>query len=35
MAVMDKDTELLNYMQQMNSPKYKKAWSQSAANLIA
>ncbi len=33
MAVMDKDTgKLLNYRQLMNSPKYKKAWSLSAAN---
>jgi hypothetical protein len=33
MAVMDKDTgKLLNYRQQMNSPKYKKAWSLTAAN---
>jgi hypothetical protein len=33
MAVMDKDTgKLLNYRQLMNSPKYKKAWSRSAAN---
>jgi hypothetical protein len=32
MAVMDKDTgKLLNYRQLMNSPKYKKAWSLSAA----
>ncbi len=30
---MDKDTgKLLNYRQLMNSPKYKKAWSLSAAN---
>jgi hypothetical protein len=30
---MDKDTgKLLNYSQLMNSPKYKKAWSLSAAN---
>jgi hypothetical protein len=33
MAVMDKDTgKLLNYQQQMISPKYKKAWSMTAAN---
>jgi hypothetical protein len=33
MAVMYKDTgKLLNYRQLMNSPKYKKAWSLSAAN---
>jgi hypothetical protein len=33
MAVMDKDTgKLLNYRQLMSSPKYKKAWSLSAAN---
>jgi hypothetical protein len=33
MAVMDKDTgKLLNYRQLMNSPKYKKAWSLSAAH---
>jgi hypothetical protein len=33
MAVMDNDTsKLLNYRQLMNSPKYKKAWSLSAAN---
>jgi hypothetical protein len=33
MAVMDKDTgKLLNYRQLMNSPKYKKIWSLSAAN---
>jgi hypothetical protein len=33
MAVMDKDTgKLLNYRQLMNNPKYKKAWSLSAAN---
>ncbi len=33
MALMDKDTgKLLNYMQLMNSPKYKKAWSLLAAN---
>jgi hypothetical protein len=34
MAVMDKDTGklLVNYRQPMNSPKYKKAWSLSAAN---
>ncbi len=33
MAVMDKGTgKLLNYRQLMNSPKYKKAWSLSAAN---
>ncbi len=33
MAVMDKDTgKLLKYRQLMNSPKYKKAWSLSAAN---
>jgi hypothetical protein len=33
MAVMDKDTgKLLNYRELMNSPKYKKAWSLSAAN---
>jgi hypothetical protein len=33
MAVMNKDTgKLLNYRQLMNSPKYKKAWSFSAAN---
>ncbi len=33
MAVMDKDTsKLLNYRQLMNSSKYKKAWSFSAAN---
>ncbi len=33
MAVMDKDTgKLLNYRQLMNSPKYKKGWSLSAAN---
>jgi hypothetical protein len=33
MAFMDKDTgKLLNYRQLMNSPKYKKAWSLSAAN---
>jgi hypothetical protein len=33
MAVMDKDTgKLLNYRQLMNSPKYKTAWSLSAAN---
>ncbi len=32
MAVMDKDMgKLLNYRQLMNSPKYKKAWSLSAA----
>jgi hypothetical protein len=32
-AVMDKDTgKLLNYRQLMNIPKYKKAWSLSAAN---
>ncbi len=32
-AVMDKDTgKLLNYRQLMNSLKYKKAWSLSAAN---
>ncbi len=32
MAVMDNDTgKLLNYRQLMNNPKYKKAWSQSAA----
>jgi hypothetical protein len=30
---MDKDTgKLLNYRQLMNNPKYKKAWSLSAAN---
>jgi hypothetical protein len=33
MAVMDKNTgKLLNYRQLMNSPKYKKTWSLSAAN---
>ncbi len=33
MAVMDKDTgKLLNYRQLINSPKYKTAWSLSAAN---
>jgi hypothetical protein len=33
MAVMDKDTsKLLNYRQLMNSPKYIKSWSLSAAN---
>jgi hypothetical protein len=33
MAVMDKDLgKLLNYRHTMNSPKYKKAWSLSAAN---
>jgi hypothetical protein len=33
MAVMDKDTgKLLYYRQLMNSPKYKNAWSFSAAN---
>ncbi len=33
MAVMDKDTgKLLNYRQLMNSLKYKKSWSLSAAN---
>jgi hypothetical protein len=33
MAVMDKDMgKLLNYRQLRNSPKYKKAWSISAAN---
>jgi hypothetical protein len=33
MAVMDKDTsKLLSYRQLMNSPKYKNAWSLSAAN---
>ncbi len=33
MAVMDKDMgKLLNYRQLMNSPKYKKVWSLSAAN---
>jgi hypothetical protein len=33
MAVMDKDTgKLLNYRQLMNSQKYKKTWSLSAAN---
>jgi hypothetical protein len=33
MAVMDTGTgKLLNYGQLMNSPKYKKAWSLSAAN---
>ncbi len=33
MAVMDKDMgKLLNYRQLMNSPKYQKAWSLSAAN---
>ncbi len=33
MTVMDQDTgKLLNYRQLMNSPKYKKAWSLSAAN---
>ncbi len=33
MAVMDKDTgKLLNYRQLMNSPKYKNAWSLTAAN---
>jgi hypothetical protein len=33
MAVMDKDKgKLLNYIQLMNNPKYKKAWSLSAAN---
>jgi hypothetical protein len=33
MAVMDTDMgKLLNYRQLMNSPKYKKAWSLSAAN---
>jgi hypothetical protein len=33
MAVTDKDTgKLLNYRQLMNSPKYIKAWSLSAAN---
>jgi hypothetical protein len=32
MAVMDKDTgKLFNYRQLMNSPKYKNAWSLSAA----
>jgi hypothetical protein len=32
-AVMDKDTDkLLNYKQLMNSPKYKKTWSLSAAS---
>ncbi len=32
MAVMDKDTDkLLNYRQLLKSPKYKKAWSLSAA----
>jgi hypothetical protein len=32
MSVMDKDKgTLLNYRQLMNSPKYKKAWSFSAA----
>jgi hypothetical protein len=32
MTVMDKDTgKLLNYRQLMNNPKYKKAWSLSAA----
>ncbi len=32
-VIMDKDTgKLLNYRQLMNSPKYKKAWSLSAAN---
>ncbi len=32
-AVIDKDTgKLLNYRQLMNSPKYKKTWSLSAAN---
>ncbi len=32
MAVVDKDTgKLLNYRQLMNSLKYKKAWSLSAA----
>jgi hypothetical protein len=32
-AVIDKDMgKLLNYRQLMNSPKYKKAWSLSAAN---
>jgi hypothetical protein len=35
MAVMDKDTgKLLNYRQLMNSPKHKKAWSLSAANIF-
>jgi hypothetical protein len=35
MAVMDKDMgKLLIYRQLMNSPKYKKAWSLSAANNI-
>ncbi len=33
LAVMDKDMgKLLNYRQLINSPKYKKAWSLSAAN---
>jgi hypothetical protein len=33
MAVINKDTgKLLNYRQLMNSPKYKRAWSLSAAN---
>jgi hypothetical protein len=33
MAVMDNNTgKLLNYRQLMNSQKYKKAWSLSAAN---
>jgi hypothetical protein len=33
MSVMDKDTgNLINYRQLMNSQKYKKAWSLSAAN---
>jgi hypothetical protein len=33
MTVMDKDTgKLLRYKQLMNSPKYKKAWSLTAAN---
>jgi hypothetical protein len=33
MAVIETDTgKLLNYRQLMNSPKYKKTWSLSAAN---
>jgi hypothetical protein len=32
MAVMDKDMDKLHYRQLMNSPKYKKTWSLSAAN---
>jgi hypothetical protein len=33
MAEMDKGTgKLLNYRQLINSPKYNKAWSLSAAN---